>query len=257
MVSVFRDKWKGLAKPVDEPRIKVVHLLLNPDFRGDVPPDQWSSRMEKQDKSIRCWSAVAHRFAHYVQSYSLVNRTELPSDSCAEPGLIERRHVHDRQPPLLSYGHYGAYASHRRALLEEFSDDVDAILVVEGDVVFDLSPNELARSVFDGFRFASSNSGAMVTFGEVKYGWASIASEQETEVIMGQWKKIDHFLCAHCYLVMASERTNIQEKLRTTGWHALDIWMYWNYDRQVPIFAPLSPIVYEPLGISAIDYVVR
>ena len=257
MVSVFRDKWYGVAKPVDEPRIKVVHLLLNPDFRGDVPPGMWSSRMEKQDKSIRCWSAVAHRFAHYVQSYSLVNRTELPSEGCAEPGIIERRYSHDRQPPLLSYGHYGAYASHRRALMEEFSEDVDAILVVEGDVVFDLSPNEMARKIYDGFAFASENSGSMVTFGEVKYGWASAAAQRDTEVVMGDWKKIDHFLCAHCYLVMASERQSIQEKLHTTGWHAWDIWMYWNYDCRVPIFAPLSPLVYEPLGISSIDYVDR
>lgn len=257
MVSVLNDKWSNVVKPVDEPRIKVVHLLLNPDFRGDVPEDQWASRMAKQSKSIECWSRVAHRFAHYVQSYSLVNRTELPAEGCAEPGLIERSHNHDRQPPLLTYGHYGAYVAHRRALLEEFSEDVDALLVVEGDVVFDFDSLGLAKRVYDGFAFASENSGAMVTFGEIKYGWASKASVEDTEVVMGDWKRIDHFLCAHCYLVMGSEREGIQEKLRTTGWHAWDIWLYWNYDRRVPIFAPLSPLVYEPHGISTIDYVDR
>lgn len=257
MVSVFDDKWNRVIKSVDEPKVKVVHLLLNPDFRGDVSSDQWSSRMDKQEKSIRCWNNIAHRFSHYVQSYSLVNRTVLPVEGCAEPDLVEYRYVHDRQPPMLTYGHYGAYVSHRRALLDEFSEDVDALLIIEGDVVFDVDSEKMVRRIFEGVKFAKSNSGAMVTFGEVKYGISSPASVENTEVLMGDWKKIDHFLCAHCYLVMASERLSIQEKLRSTGWHAWDIWMYWNYDRRVPIYAPLTPLVYEPLGISSIDYVVR
>jgi hypothetical protein len=97
----------------------------------------------------------------------------------------------------------------------------------------------------------------MVTFGRISYGLASMAAESDTAVDMGEYKKIDHFLCAHCYLVLRSERDRIQEKLKTTGWHAWDIWLYWNYDRRVPIFAPHAPLVHEPDGASMIDYIPR
>lgn len=257
MMQVFNEKWSKLPDPLSQPKIKVVHLLLNPDYSGDLPNDIWLSRIEKQNESINCWRRISHNFTHYVESYSLLNRSELPYENCADPSIIDRSLGLLKNPPVLSYGHYGAYMSHKRAILEEFSDDIDALLIVEGDVQFSLDTDIMVSKIYDAFKFTKENDGAMTTFGDIKYGTSSDASIMNTEVIMGDWKKIDHFLCAHCYLIMKSEKNNIQEKLRSTGWHAWDIWLYWNYDKRVPIFAPLEPLVFEPFGISSIDYVDR
>ena len=235
-----------------KPRIKICHLLLDPNAPEDIPLERWSSAMNKQRQSINAFSAMSTGFACYSQHYNIVNRTELPAESCAQPSIINRSKDFVNNPPVLSYGHYGAYRAHRAAI-NDFGD-YDALLVVESDVVYDLSPVEMAKAIYDAYEHALVNGAAMVTFGEVKYGLGSLAAESDTSVVQGSYRKIDHFLCAHCYLVLRSERERIQRKLSTTGWHAWDIWLYWNYDRRTPIYSTLQPLVHEPDGYSVIDY---
>jgi hypothetical protein len=235
-----------------KPRIKISHLLLDPNTPEDIPQERWTSAMDKQRQSINAFSAMATEFACYSQHYNRVNRTELPVGSCAQPSIINPSKHFVNNPPVLSYGHYGAYAAHRAAI-NDFGD-FDALLIVESDVVYDLSPAEMTKVIYDAYEHALMNRGAMVTFAEVKYGQGSIAAERDTAVVQGNYKRIDHFLCAHCYLVMRSERERIQRKLSTTGWHAWDIWLYWNYDRRTTIYSTLQPLVHEPDGYSVIDY---
>ena len=235
-----------------KPRIKIAHLLLDPRSPEDIPAGRWHSAMLKQQQSTNAFSAMATDFACYSQHYNAVNRTELPLESCAQPSIINTSKDFVNNPPVLSYGHYGAYAAHREAI-EDFGD-FDALLVVESDVVYDLSPDGMTKAIYDAYGFALMNNAAMVTFGEVKYGEGSIAAESDTSVVQGSYRKIDHFLCAHCYLVLRSERERIQRKLSTTGWHAWDIWLYWNYDRRTPIYSTLQSLVHEPDGYSVIDY---
>jgi hypothetical protein len=234
------------------PRIKICHLLLDPNQPQDIPSDKWNSVMAKQRASVSAFEKIASNFACYSQIYSVVNRTELPSENCAQPEIIDRSKDFINNPPVLSYGHYGAYVAHRSAV-EDFGN-YDALIVVESDVVYDLSPEEFTKKIYDAYEFGLARSGAMFTFGDVKYGQSSRASFYNTEIHMGDYKQIDHFLCAHCYMVFRSERESIQQKLLNSGWHAWDIWLYWNYDTRVPIFATVDPIVHEPEGYSVIDY---
>lgn len=234
------------------PRIKICHLLLDPNQPQDIPSDRWDSAMDKQKASVSAFEKIASNFSCYSKMYSVVNRTDLPAENCAQPEIINRSKEFINTPPVLSYGHYGAYVAHRSAI-EDFGD-YDAILVIESDVVYDVSPEEMVNEIYNAYEFGINRSASMFTFGSVSYGMASRASVSDTAIYMSKYKQIDHFLCAHCYMVFRSERDGIQEKLRTSGWHAWDIWLYWNYDTRVPIFATAEPIVHEPIGYSVIDY---
>ena len=225
-------------------RVKIVHLLLKP---LDGP------YAEKQNMSMQKWNGIKQYVSAYTQLFSYPNRTELPAESCADPGMIRESQPEDGGP-WISYGHYGAYVAHRRALLEEFGEDIDALVVVEGDVVFDISPADMAFRIHKALEFAEEHGGSLVTFGNVGFGLASEASIRDTTVPMGDYTKIDHFVSAHCYMVTKKEREQMQHKLRTEKWHAWDIWLYWNYDKRVPIFRTKEPLVYEPEGFSMIDF---
>ena len=235
-----------------KPRIKICHLLLDPNQPQDIPEDRWASAMDKQNASVLAFERIASNFACYSKIYSVVNRTELPEENCAQPEIINRSKEFVNTPPVLSYGHYGAYAAHRSAI-EDFGN-YDAILVIESDVVYDLEPEQMVKEIYEAYEFGAARSASMFTFGAVSYGTASRASLSDTAIHLGKYKKIDHFLCAHCYMVFGLEKESMQEKLRTSGWHAWDIWLYWNYDTRVPIFATSNPMVHEPIGYSVIDY---
>jgi hypothetical protein len=237
------------------PKIKIAHLLLSPGSPGDIPDHIWNSVMFKQQQSIDAFRGIADNFAVYSQYHNNVNRTELPVDNCADPAIIRNSTTNFdvTDGAALTYGHYGAYKAHSSAI-NDFGD-YDALLVVEGDISYSMSPDEFTKVIYDAYEYALQRQISIVTFGEVRYGWGSLASAQNTEIIYNdQYKRIDHFLNTHCYLIMRSERESIQRKILVTGWHSWDIWMYWNYDRRSHIISTLSPAVYEIDGYSAVDY---
>jgi hypothetical protein len=240
----FFEHRKSLNFEIDRgKKIKIVHLLMKP-LNGPYG--------EKQKASMDLFNQVKEYVHSYTQQFSFPYTCEIPIDSCADPSCVSEK-PEDPNAPWLSKGHYGAYLSHSRAVLEEFSDDVDALVIIEGDVVFNLKPADFAFKLFEALEFAEKNDGSLFTFGNVGYGQGSDASRSDTAVKIGNYKKIDHFVCAHCYMITKKEKLQIQEKLRNTKWHAWDIWLYWNYDKRVPIFATPQPLVYEPEGFSMID----
>jgi hypothetical protein len=241
-VPIFRDKWNKIIKPVDEPKIKIVHLLMNPDYRSDITENVWSSMINKQEKSIECWRRLAHRFSKYVESYNLVNRTDLPSEGCAESNIIEKSKRFNTDG-LLSYSDYGMYKSHTDAILNEFSENLDALLIVEGNSIFEIDPTEMISKIHNSYNFCKENNGAMVNFSHILYGLGSVASLNDTSVDYIDYKKIDHFMVTKCYLIMSSERNNIINKIKNTGWHNWGVWMYWNYDCKSRLFATNVPYV--------------
>jgi hypothetical protein len=234
------------------PRIKICHLLLDPSQPQDIPLEKWEDSMRRQMFSIQKFEKIASNFSCYSKIYSILNRTELPAETCAQPEIINTEKEFKNEPPVLSYGHYGSYIAHRTAI-EDFGN-YDAILVVEGDATYDLKPEEMTKSIYDAYEFGVKESASLMTLGEVSYGLGSRASVEDTSVLMGKYKKIDHFLVVHCYMVFSSEKESIQYKLKNTGWHTFDIWLYWNYDRRVPIFATSNPLSSQIEGYSFIDY---
>jgi len=222
-------------------KIKIVHLLLTP-LDGLYA--------DKQNQSMQCFDGIKQYIQSYTQQFSIPNKTLLPVDTCADPSYLTEKSI---EGVHLSYGHYGAYLAHKRAILEEFSTDLDALIIVEGDVIFNKTPAEMAFKFNRACEFAELNDASMITFGNVGFGVGSTASIENTSVEVGDYIKIDHFISAHCYMITKKEREQIQYKLNTEKWHAWDIWLYWNYDKRVPIFRTKTPLVYEPAGFSIID----
>jgi GT2 family glycosyltransferase len=249
----FNEKWKFFNSNL-QPKIKLVHLLLNPRVSKDIPQGMWESRISKQTQSIECWRKTSDFFYSYNEIYTDINREEIPAETCADPGIINYSKEFQNIPPVLSFGHYGAYKAHRNAILNEFNPDIDALLVVEGDVQFSITPEEMYKKISDAVKFSTCSNASLLTLAPVSYGTGSRASYSDTSVDFGDYSKIDHFLCAHCYLILKKERESIHYKLLNTGWHAWDIWLYWNYDTRVPIFSVKTPLVWEPDGSSMIDY---
>lgn len=240
--KIYESRKEKFFDIVSDKKIKIVHLLMRP-LEGPYE--------EKQEMSMRCFDGMKQYVKSYTQQFSFPNRTLLPVENCGDPAYISENPP--SEGPWLSFGHYGAYSAHKRAVLEEFSEDLDALIIVEGDVVFDLSPADMASRFYRACDFAEAHDGSFVTFGNVGYGLGSEAATRDTAIPMGSYAKIDHFVSAHCYMIMRKEREKIQYKLLTENWHAWDIWLYWNYDKKANIFRTEKPLVYEPEGFSMID----
>ena len=233
--------------------IKLVHLLLDPNFFADIPEEKWKSVIDKQQQSIDSFSKVKSHFVSYTQQFSKVNRTELPIDTCAVPELLKHSLNEDINDVAISYGHYGAFKAHSRALKHEFSEDIDAIIVIEGDVILTVSPDEFISNVKESLLYGQRNDASFITFGELKLGVRGNDNVWEDVEYLEKYNKVPHFLCCHCYMVFPKERENIKYRLETTKWHAFDIWLFWRYDRRVRMYSTKDKLVTEAEGYSVID----
>ena len=235
-----------------KPKIKVVHLVMEPNIRKDISEKNWESTMWKQNKSIECWENIKNYFDDYVLRYTEVNRELLPKDNCAHPEIIDESKEFKNNPPVLSYGHYGAFMAHKNAILENFDEDLDALIIVEGDVVTDYSPKDFYNKVIEGYNLAKSNDAKLITFaGPVFMSGENYWNYTED---VGDWLKVPHFLLGSTYLIMKSEGKSIIEKLNTTGWNSHDFWLAWNYNNRETILSTKDKTVYQLDGYSVLDY---
>jgi len=238
-----------------EPKIRVVHLLLNPNEPEDLPLSGWESTVNKQNLSIQCWENMKHKFFDYVQRYTVVNRTELPIDNCMDPSIINTSKEFKNEPPVLTYGHYGAYRAHTDGIYENFSDDIDVLIIAEGDSYTNLTPDEFYNKVLESYNLSNKLDAKLVSFAGPCYmtggEWWNMAKDHN------DWLEVPHFLMGTTYLIMKSERESILNKIKTTGWHSPDFWLAWNYNMKSKILVIKEPIVFQKEGYSVLDYLVK
>ena len=233
-------------------KIKFVHLLLDPNDPQDISESNWKSTVDKQNSSIQCWEKIKHKFTSYIKRYSVVNRTDLPVENCMDPHIINTSKEFKNEPPVLTYGHYGAYRAHTQGIYENFDEDVDVLIVAEGDSYTNLSPDEFYNKVVESQSLCKRINGKIVSFAGPCYmtggEWWNMTKEH------GDWLQVPHFLMGTTYLIMKSERENILKKIETTGWHSPDFWLAWNYHLQSKVLVSKEPLCSQKEGYSALDY---
>jgi ADP-heptose:LPS heptosyltransferase/GR25 family glycosyltransferase involved in LPS biosynthesis len=239
------------------PNIKLVHLLLDLEKNFDIPHDKWESNIERQTQSVNCFKDLSNKLTTYTQINSFVNRTELPRQS-VDIDLPHRvfESIEDTTPPHLSYGHFGAFNAHRRALTTEFTDDVDALIVVESDVVFDITTEQMYEEIQKAYKFGIEHNAAMITFAGCLFDSKFPNSYQYVEDF-NHYFKIPHFILGSMYMVFKPQKPILIEKFKNSGWHSPDLWLAENYHLQYPIFGTKNSLVHQATGFSLIDYKVK
>ena len=247
LISLGFDALK--EKPLN---IKVVHLLLDPNNPQDISESNWISTVEKQNQSIQCWEGMKHKFTSYVQRYSVVNRTELPIDTCKDPSIINTSKDFKNEPPVLTYGHYGAYKAHTQGIYENFDDDVDLLIIAEGDSYTNLTPDDFYNKVIESHNLSKRINAKLISFAGPCYmtggEWWNMTKDH------GDWLEVPHFLMGTTYLIMKSEKENMLYNIKNTGWHSPDFWLAWNYHMKSKILVSKEPICFQKEGYSALDY---
>jgi hypothetical protein len=232
--------------------IKLVHILLDPNHPEYIPLDSWKSTIDKQNFSIQCWEKIKHKFTSYIPRYSIVNRTELPVENCKDPDIVNPSKEFKNEPPVLTYGHYGAYKAHTQGIYENFDENVDLLIIVEGDSYTDLSADEFYNKVIESYNLAKKINGKLISFAGPCYmsggEWWTMSKEH------GDWLEVPHFLMGTAYSIMKSERENMFYNIKNTGWHSPDFWLSWNYHAKSKILVSKEKIVNQKEGYSVLDY---
>jgi len=233
-------------------KIKIVHLLINPEHQKDVSDERWQSILDKQKQSIDCFEKLKYKFNSYTQQYSIINREELPWNTCWENAIINET-CEGNDSYCLSYGHYGAYMAHKRAITQEFSNDLDALIILEGDVITELNADDFFNTIKKGYELGVERGSKICSFsGNIV--WLSGNEDYWDKVIhLDEFYDVPHFLLGSLYMIFKSERNNIINNFQTHYWHSPDVWLAWVYADRGGLLSHKNMIGKQVSGYSALN----
>lgn len=211
--------------------LKSVHLLVDTDS-------------EREKKSIESMSGISKRIP-YIQH-------------------INERYVGDEwrnQTPIDGWknhgpGHWGCYQSFKKAILQEFTEDLDGLLIFEADCVLDVDMDEFIQYVKLALNYCLKHQLSFFTFGGAYVQGVLQSPEIESDDEYPEFYITDNSILAHCVLITKWARDYIKNALLTEPWDAADIWFN-SVFKMNQDFSKIGisrfPLAYQTSGVSMID----
>jgi len=134
--------------------------------------------------------------------------------------------IHDLLPEAhRKSSSFGCFSAHKKAFMEEFSDDVDLLLICEGDCVLRVSHKRFLDAVIRfGAMMCSKNIICMSIggFGYDEKGNDSVEGIYLSQIITG----------CQCMLFSKEGEKIMRNMFETLPWCAYDIWLGWALGRK-------------------------
>ena len=182
--------------------IKLVHILTEPDTRREM-------------ESINSLSPLGNLGLEYIQQVNQRYKGEAWKDV---PALS--------QSPATNHGpgHYGAFQSFKKAMLENFSEDLDALVLCECDCVLECSPEEFMTTLRRGIEFCKNNDLKYLSLGSRFVNGVLQSPETGSDDEYEDFYITNKVILAHCVVLPASSRNLILGALDKFSWDSPDIW---------------------------------
>ena len=205
------------------PKIKLVHLLSNPDE-------------DREKKSISELSQLGESDIEYVQH---INKPEtfIPS--------IKRITEGERGTKTMP-GHWGIYNAFRRAFYE-FSDDVDFFMICECDCRLRVSPENFIEIIRKLCKIMDEEDIYYLSLGNFE-PYSSITSEINEFIYETNW-----IIGTHCIVFSKKARNFILERSINMGWDSSDLWLNTMFSGYQKMAIVKEPIALQSCGRSLID----
>lgn len=135
--------------PMIKHKIRAVHLLLEEDDR--------SSESIKEMEKLKDYGI------DYVQHINKRYTDTPPKEFCERPWDVGRLGSYSLRGP-----HYGNYTSFRKAILTEFSEDVDFLMIMESDCKLTIPMEDFVNKVFESCDYINKYNIYYMSFGDNK-----------------------------------------------------------------------------------------
>ena len=203
-----------------KPKIRLVHLQTT---RND-------EREQKSRESLKYvvdygWEYIIHTNEPYADLP--------PKHNCQRPQCVSMELFDDQQVSelgtALTPSHYGCFESFKNGIMSEFDDNIDFLVVCEGDCIIEVPLEEFVNKVESSYQIIEDNKIGYMSFGDVKtleHGWLQ---SPVREAIPNQDLLFvtDHIIGLQCIAFPRSVKKWLLERLRTEKWDASDI--YFNH----------------------------
>ena len=207
----------GMFKEKNKPKIKLVHLQTQPND-------------EKEIKSRESLQPLSNFGIDYVLHQNELYNSLPPSHNCLRPnsvsmGLFNEDEIRQRGTALTP-AHYGCFESFKNGILSEFDDDLDFLIVCEGDCLLEVGHNEFVEKLYKICEIVKDESIDYFSFGDtdlLEYDWrqSNVISEIPNQDLIFITDKI---IGIQCIMFPKHIKKFLFDKLLYHKWDAADLY---------------------------------
>ncbi len=183
-------------------KYKLVHILTEVDT-------------ERETSSINSLSPLSELGINYIQQ---INSRYTGEDWRLKPAVSQSEWTNHGP------GHYGAFQSFKKAMLDNFTDDIDALILCECDCVLECTPDFFVQKLEEGIDFCERKDIGYLSLGSrfVNGFLQSPVIEEEPENT--NFYVTNKIILAHCVVLPQRSRDFILNALAKYSWDSPDIW---------------------------------
>lgn len=200
--------------------VGTIHLRRKKKIKTKAVQFLLNNESEKQNKSIENISELKSFGIDYVKHFNDVYVDMPPISKCNRPKDVSM----ELKPNSLTPRHYGCYDSFKNIVLSEFDNDLDALVVFEGDskIVNHNLFNELLEESIELFE---SNLVDFISFGGPYDLENAVLQSNMTQKLSDEFYLCDKIIGCQCVVIGKHFRKRIKELLLTEKWDALDCYL--------------------------------
>jgi glycosyltransferase involved in cell wall biosynthesis len=217
------DKYNhtGFFKPKNpNPKIKLVHIQTT---RND----------EKEQKSRASVVPVADFGMEYTLHCNVPYGSLPPKHNCLRPLCVSMELFTEAEVEefgtSITPQHYGCFEAFKNAILSEFDNDLDFIIICEGDCILQIPPQDFVNKVHEICNVIDDTDIGYFSFGDTKTlaeGWPQ-SPVIETIPDTDQAFITNHIIGLQCIMFPKKAKRFLHTKLREEKWDCSD--MFFNY----------------------------
>ncbi len=183
-------------------KIKLVHILTEPNTQREV-------------ESIESLSPLGQIGMEYIQQ---INERYVGDDWKKVPAISQNSNTNHGP------GHYGAFQSFKKAMEENFSSEIDALVLCECDCVLTCSHEEFNESLQRGIQFAEQNQIPYLSLGSRYVNGFLQSPETGMDPEFPDFYITNKIILAHCVVLPQLSRETVLENLKKFSWDSPDLW---------------------------------
>jgi hypothetical protein len=216
--NVEKHKSNGVFKFKNQKsKIKLVHIQTTRDE-------------EREKESRRSLEEVSKYGIEYILHRNVPYGDLPPQHNCIRPSCVSMELFNDetlqRVGTALTPAHYGCFEAFKLAIMTEFDDDLDFLMVCEGDCLLEVPMAEFVDKVNMAASICKENNIGYFSFGDTRtleHGW--LQSNTLEEIPNQDLLFItDKIIGLQCIMFSKAAKKFLMNMLRQHKWDAADIY---------------------------------
>lgn len=213
-------------------KIRLVHILTEPETN-------------REKNSILSLSPLSKLGIEYIQQ---INQRYVGEDWKVTPAITQSENTNHGP------GHYGAFQSFKQAILENFSDDLDALILCECDCILTCSSEEFIEKINEGLIISDIKNLSHFSLGS-NYVNGFLQSPFIETFEDSNFYVTNKIILTHCMVFPQKTKKVLFDSFEKFSWDTPDIWfneIFWkNGLKKFGILKERIAIQHE--GFSLID----